>query len=354
MDYIHMIRTHKQHLNLKFLIKKMTAFLLLILTVGIHAACAQQKDWLHFKPNAGTAKGKKVVLVSGDEEYRSEESMPMLAKILTTHHGFETFVLFAIDPKTKQINPEYQHNIPGLENLKDADLLIIATRFRELPDAQMKHIDSYLKAGKPVIGLRTATHAFNFNKDSKSPYKHYGYSEKSAEWKGGFGGLVLGETWVNHHGDHGKEGTRGLINGLEVEAKNPILLGVKDIWVPSDVYGIRNNLANAQVLVFGQPTAGMTAESPVNWHKTIMPVAWTKQYQLPGGQQGKVFASTMGSSIDLKSADLRRLVVNAAYSLVGLENVIKEDFNVNPVGHFEAHMFGFGTYEKGKYPKDYQ
>lgn len=333
--------------------KLATLFLLFLIAVT-NAACAQQKEWLHFKPDASKAKAKKVVLVSGDEEYRSEESMPMLAKILTTHHGFETVVLFAIDPNSKQVNPEFQKNIPGLSNLKDADLMIIATRFRELPDDQMKHIDDYLNSGKPVIGLRTATHAFNFAKESKSPYKHYAYNEQSEAWKGGFGGLVLGETWVNHHGVHGKEGSRGLINGLEVEAKNPILLGVKDIWVPSDVYGIRNKLEGARILVFGQPTSGMTAESPVNWQKTIMPVAWTKDYQIPGGKKGQVFTTTMGSSIDLKSADLRRLIVNATYSLLGLSSAIKEDLNIDPVGNFEARMFGFGIYEKGKYPKDYQ
>ncbi len=349
-----MIQRNKYIDNLNLWTAKSATILLLFLLTINSWACAQQQEWLHFKPQTSKAKAKKIVLVSGDEEYRSEESMPMLAKLLTTHHGFETVVLFAIDPNTKQINPEYQKNIPGLSNLKDADLMIIATRFRELPDDQMKHIDDYLKAGKPVIGLRTATHAFNFAKESKSPYKHYAYNEKSEAWKGGFGGIVLGETWVNHHGDHGKEGSRALINGLEAEAKNPILLGVKDIWVPSDVYGIRNKLDGARILVFGQPTLGMNADSPLNWRKAIMPVAWIKDYQIPGGKKGRVFTTTMGSSIDLKSADLRRLIINATYWALEQSEAIKEDLNVNPVGNFEANMFGFGTYEKGKYPKDYQ
>ena len=339
---------------LSFWTNKLVLIAFLSISLGLSNCVAQQNNWLHFTPEKAQAKNKKVVLISGDEEYRSEESLPMLAKILTQKHGFETFVLFAINPETKQIDPEYQKNIPGLENLQNADLMIIASRFRELPDEQMKHVDNFLKAGKPVIGLRTATHAFNFAKDSKSSYKHYGYNNQEGEWKGGFGGFVLGETWINHHGDHGTEGSLGLVNGLQVNAKNPILLGVEDIWVPSDVYGIKNNLKQSEILVFGQPTLGMTAESPVNRKKSIMPVAWTKDYQTPGGKKGKVFTTTMGSSIDLLDKNLRRLIVNASYWAVGLENEIKPDSNVDPVSEFKPIMFGFGTHIKGKYPKDYQ
>lgn len=348
---IHNLRTGK---NFKNSSSRLILFLFLALSFSLQNCFAQQNNWIHYTPEKGQDKGKKIVLISGDEEYRSEESLPMLAKILTQKHGFETVVLFSINPSNNQIDPEFQKNIPGIENLENADLMIIATRFRELPDAQMKFVDNYLKAGKPVIGLRTATHAFNFSKESKSPYKHYGFGTAEGEWKGGFGGLVLGETWINHHGDHGKEGALGLINGLEVNAKNPILLGVGDIWVPSDVYGINNNLRNAHILVFGQPTLGMTADSPVNKKKTIMPVAWTKDYQLPGGKKGKAFTTTMGASIDLLDQNLRRLIVNATYWAVGLENEIKADFNVDPIGNYKPIMFGFGTHIKGKYPKDYK
>lgn len=320
------------------------------------AFCQQQEEFLVFQPKQGIDNGKKVVLISGDEEYRSEESMPMLAKILSQTHGFKSVVLFAIDADTKQINPENQNNIPGLHHLEDADLMIIATRFRQLPDNQMKWIDEYLKQGKPVIGLRTATHAFNYNKESKSVYKHYGYNESSADWRGGFGRVVLGETWINHHGDHGTEGARGLVNGLEVAKKNPILNGVKDIWVPTDVYGIREDIISrgAQVLVYGQPTSGMNEEAPINWKKTLMPLAWTNTYSIPGGQQGKVFTTTMGASIDFVNEDLRRLVVNACLWAVDLLEANDQATNVEIVGAFEPTMFGFGTYQKGLSPSDFK
>ena len=106
------------------------------------------------------------MLVSGDEEYRSEEGLPQLAKILATRHGFKATVLFAIDPADGTINPNQSDNIPGLEALESADLLVLLTRFRRLPDEQMKHIVDYVESGKPIVALRTATHAFD-NKSSE-------------------------------------------------------------------------------------------------------------------------------------------------------------------------------------------
>ena len=86
--------------------------------------------------------------------------------------------------------------------------MIIFTRFRDLPDEQMKHIVDYVESGKPIVGMRTATHAFNI-KPGKT-YAKYSLAT-SKEWDGGFGRQVLGETWINHHGKHGKQSTRGII-----------------------------------------------------------------------------------------------------------------------------------------------
>src|SRR5580698_1774947 len=127
----------------------------------LFAPAAMPAQGVVYQGGDGPGKGKHIVLISGDEEYRSEEGLPQLGKILAKHHGFKCTVLFAIDPKDGTINPNVNNNIPGLEALKDADLMIIATRFRNLPDEQMKHIVDYVESGKPVIGMRTATHAFN-------------------------------------------------------------------------------------------------------------------------------------------------------------------------------------------------
>ena len=166
-----------------------------LIPLQAHAA----DPWVVYPGGDGPGKGKSVVLISGDEEYRSEEALPQLAKILSKHHGFRCTVVFAVG-KDGTIDPNRQDNIPGLEALRKADLMIIATRFRNLPDDQMKEIVDYVESGRPVIGLRTATHAFAI-KGSKTYAR---YTHDSKEWSGGFGRQVLGETWINHHGSHGR------------------------------------------------------------------------------------------------------------------------------------------------------
>src|SRR2546430_14802136 len=111
-------------------------FLSMFLTAALHA----EEQWVTYDGSEGPGKGKHIVLISGDEEYRSEEALPQLGKILAQHHGFQCTVLFAINPKTGMINPNVNDNIPGLESLKNADLMVIFTRFRNLPDDQMKDI----------------------------------------------------------------------------------------------------------------------------------------------------------------------------------------------------------------------
>jgi type 1 glutamine amidotransferase len=312
--------------------------------------------WLTLAGAEGPGKGKKIVLVSGDEEYRSEEALSQLARILATHHGFDCKVLYAIDPASGEISPNEQKNIPGLEALRDADLLVIATRFRNLPDEQMKEFDDYLRAGKPVIGMRTATHAFNVPKGRA--YSHYGngYGGEKQEWADGFGRLVLGEKWISHHGHHGKESTRGLI---APDAKDhPILRGIADgeIWGPTDVYGVRLPLpGDSQPLVLGQVLAGMTPESePVAGKKNepMMPVAWTKTYAIEGGPSGRVFTTTMGAATDLVAEGTRRMLVNACYWATGLEDAIPTKSCVDIVGTFEPTPFGFNGARKGLKPGD--
>ncbi len=310
--------------------------------------------WLQFSPPAGQANGKHIVLVGGDEAYRSEESLPMLAKILAERHGFRTTVLFSINPETQFVDPNYHQNIPGLDLLSSADLMIIATRFRELPDVQMEHIHKYLVAGKPVIGLRTATHAFHYSRNPNNKFAKYGFKSTKKGWEGGFGKRILGENWVNHHGANAKEGTRALINGLEVADANPILKGINDIWTTTEVYGIKSLPTNSKVLLWGQGTEGMTPSSPGIWTRSIMPVAWTRTYISESGKTGRVFTTTMGAAIDFISEDLRRLVVNASYWAVGMERIIPAKSNVDFVGSYQPTMFGMDGFKKGKKPEDFK
>ncbi len=317
-------------------------------------AWSQSPAWLDFKPDARLDRKKHIVLIAGDEAYRSEESLPMLAKLLATRHGFRTTVLFSTDPQTNFVNPDEHQHIKGLEKLAGADLVVLATRFREYPDEQMAYFDQYLNSGKPIIGIRTATHAFRYNKNPESRFARYGFTSKQKGWEGGFGKRILGETWVSHHGANGKEGTRALIDGVKQAAGHPVLRGVKEIWGITDVYGIKNLPADAEVLLWGLPVDGLEKESGGVWGKSVMPLAWTRQYTADSGKKGKVFVTTMGASMDFLNEDLRRLFINACYWATGLESSIPEQADVAIVGKYEPTMFGFEMYQKGKKPEDFK
>ncbi len=314
---------------------------------GLPLAASAQ---IEYAPKDGPGGGKHVVLLAGDEEYRSEEGLPMLAKVLSQRHGFKATVVFPIDPKTGVIDPNNQRNLPGLDRLKDADCAIMLWRFRNPAPDDLKHFADYFEAGKPIIALRTSTHAFNI-KEPDSPYAKWDWQSQKP-WPGGFGQHVLGDTWINHHGDHGSEATRGVIApGAE---GNPLLRGVSDVFGPSDVYGIKNLPSDATVLLLGQVVAGMKpTDPPVEGSKNnpMMPLAWTRAYKHENGVSNKIMTTTMGAATDLESEGLRRLLVNTVYAFAGLE--VPENADVTPIGEYKPTAFGFNTFVKDIKPEEH-
>lgn len=316
------------------------------------------RAWSVFPGEGGPGERHRIVLISGDEEYRSEEALPQLAAILSTRHGFDCVVLYAIGADG-MIDPDHRANIPGLGQLATADLAIIATRFRDLPDGQMAHIDGYLRAGKPVIGLRTATHAFNL---SSPTYAHYTWNHAGHDnplgGPGGFGRQILGETWIAHHGAHGRESTRGLV--APDARDHPIARGLRDadIWGPTDVYRVRLPLPEARTpVVLGQVLAGMTPDAePLDTDKNdpLMPIAWTGAYAVGDGPRGRVFTTTMGAATDLVAPGTRLMLVNAVYWALGLEERIPgTGCDARPVGDYRPTAFGFGGFVAGRRPTDF-
>jgi len=305
---------------------------------------------ISFEGGEGPGKGKTIVLLSGDEEYRSEEALPMLAKLLSSHYGYSTTVLFSVN-EAGEIDPTKGASITGAAALDSADLVILSLRFRNWPAEDMKHFDGYVKSGKPIIALRTSTHAFNIT-DKNSPFHHYTWDAKDGEWPGGFGKQILGETWVAHHGDHKKEATRGIIP--DTAKNNPLLNGVSDVFGTTDVY-TANPPADATILMLGQVLEGMNPnDAPVTGKKNdpLQPIAWTREHKHKDGATNKVFTTTMGAATDLTNEGLRRLIVNAALSLTGVE--VPEKANVEIVGDYQPTMYGFGSFKKGTKPEDYQ
>lgn len=320
---------------------------ILRLAVALVPAYLPAQTVLEYQGGTGPGAGKRIVLIAGEEEYRSEETLPMLAKILAGRFGFHCTLLFSQNA-AGAIDPDALENIPGLAAVGEADLLVLSIRFRELPDSDMKRIVDYLDAGKPIIGIRTATHSFNYVKRPASPYSKWSF--QSASPQGGFGRAVLGQTWVNHWGIHGSQSTRGLVRAAAKDL--PILRGVQDVWGPSDVYEAASLPADAQVLLDGQVLSGMKPGDAPLASKATMPICWTRAVPAANGKVARVFATTIGAATDFQSEDLRRLFVNACFWSLEMETSIPPRADVDYMASYAPSNFGFGGFRKGVKPSD--
>lgn len=333
----------------------LTAFTVLSTLVlsGAHPVPESPK-WLTYPGGEGPGKGKHIILIAADQEYRSEQAMPMMAGILSKHHGFDCTVLFGVNGKgevdpTLPVYPkkgkeaEFQeHNIPGLEHLASADLVIFFHRLLTLPDDQLKKIVTYLDSGKPVIALRTANHGFR----RSLPYKMNGKNVN-------FGRDLLGGAFMGHHGRWHADSTRGTI--VKELKDHPIVKGVKDVWGPSDVYRTYKEGTSlpegCTALVWGQPLMGRSPDDEPNTQKIPLPVAWFKHWETNEGKKARVFNTTMGSAKDLESAGLRRLIINAAYWGMNLEEKITPDRSVEYTAPYSPLASGFNYQKLGVVPK---
>jgi putative membrane-bound dehydrogenase-like protein len=302
---------------------------------------------LTYEGGDGIGHGKHIVFVAGDHEYRSEESLPALARLLAKHHGFKCTVLFNIDPESGEIVAGTPSNIPHMEALDTADLAVVFLRFQNLPAEQMRHFDEYLKRGGPVVGLRTATHAFQI--PGGQPFAKYDYRSKESGYELGFGHQVLGQTWVGHYGRNHQQSTR--ITVIEAMQSHPILRGVKNVWVQAG--GYVGKPVDGEILTMAQPLNGMTPDSAPSETQPPMPSEWTRTYKSESGKVARVFTSLYGTPEDLTNDGYRRLICNGVFWAVGLEDKITPDMNVSTVGPFQPNTFGNQTHARGIKPEMY-
>ena len=309
---------------------------------------AAGEDHLVFEGSDGPGKGKHLVFLAGDEEYRSEEALPLMAQILSKQ-GFRCTVLFSVNPDGI-VNPDNGASLAHSVALDSADALIMSLRFRKWDDASMQRFEKALERGVPIVALRTSTHAFNFPGNSK--WTKYSYNAKAATgWEKGFGRQVLGETWVSHHGKHKVEGTRSVV--ADANKKHPVLNGVGTIFVTTDVYGAKP-LQPSTTLLNGQVTQTLDSKSAAVEGKKNDPMqalAWVREYTQKNGKKNKVFTTTMGAASDLTDENLRRLVTNAIYWGLGLEVPAKAEVNIS--GSYNPSPYSFKAYKVGLKPKDF-
>ena len=309
----------------------------------------------------GPGAGKHIVFLAGDHEYRSEEILPAMARLMAWHHGFLTTTLFTLNDEGF-IEPG-SSNMRGLQVLEDADLVVMGLRFQDFPQEEMQHFVDYLERGGPVIGIRTSTHAFA---GIEGPFERFNWNYEGEDWHLGFGRQVLGETWAGHYGTNHQQSSNLLIE--EGMGEHPILTGVGRFeaagmpgetpfahvvsggyWAdPQEPY---------QTLVRGVVLTGMDADAAPDPEKERAPVAWTRTYAGTGAGDAtappaRVFTTTHGASEDFLDDGFRRMMVNAAFWALGMEDAISSDLPIDFVGPYHPATYAFDGFRIGVRPSD--
>ncbi|WP_375446050.1 ThuA domain-containing protein [uncultured Fibrella sp.] len=266
-----------------------TAGLLALTQLGLPEAIASR-----LKPAGSKADKPYVVFVTGDHEYSGEQTLPLIAAELEKNYGMQTNVLKSAP------NQNGEKDIPGLETLKDADLAVFFLRWRQLPQEQLDYIDTYLKSGKPVMGFRTTSHAFNYPAgDPRVRWNSFGEFAFGAP--PGWGGAAK-------HTHYGHKSTTD-VTVIPEAAKNPILRGVApEFHAASWLYRVLPDYPakGAVPLLMGKS---------VNPDKEAIdnPVAWTWKNEWGG----RAFFTTLGHPEDFQVQSFQRLVINAIHWSLG-------------------------------------
>jgi type 1 glutamine amidotransferase len=285
-----------------------------------------------------------IVFIMGDEEYRSEESMPMLASILERELGARTSLCFSVD-SLGYIDPNRSDYIEGLEALADADLMVMFTRFRVLPGAQLQLIKDYVESGRPIVGFRTSTHAFLYKEDSSLMYMNNEWPTK-----------VFGQQWITHHG-HFDDGEQRLTSVYKVdEVDHEILNG----FMPFDAYSWLYHVDGGDWKLYGDSKPLLMGKSLKSNHKMnnrldqfpmVNPIAWTKSYSGESGNTSRVFFTTLGHPYDFKEESMRKLALNGIYWALNIP-IPKQGVNAEMASPYHPNNSGFGMkYKQGIKPE---
>ncbi|HWG42453.1 MAG TPA: ThuA domain-containing protein [Gemmataceae bacterium] len=225
-----------------------------------------------------------LVMLLAEYEYQTNRTLPEFAH---KHLGKDFRVSTVFGNEKKNAN-----DLPGIEALNDADIVLISMRRRALPEKQMEIVRQFVSRGKPVVGIRTASHAFSL-RGSKPP-------EGCATWEA-FDAEVFGGHYTNHHG----VGPKVDIKAAEKAADHPILQGVHlaELHGNGSLYQVRPLAKSTTAILIGSIP-----------DKPAEPILWTNATKAGG----RVVYTSLGHPDDFKEAAFNRLLSNALHWAAGL------------------------------------
>jgi type 1 glutamine amidotransferase len=231
-------------------------------------------------PHAGDTR-PHVVFVIAEQEYNSEESLPAFCRRHLAKDCRSTFV-FARGHQGEQRN-----DVPGLEALRDADLLVLGMRRRALPVVQMDHLERYIRSGKPIVAIRTSIVPFQVD---SAPPGHVIWRDFDRE--------VLGCHYQGYDPESRNTGCQ--VRLAPDAAGHPVLKGIEPpaFQSPSWLYKQRPLAGTTTVLMLGRWADDQPEE----------PVAWTNTHQ-----GARVFYTTLGHPDDFQLPQFNQLLRNAIW-----------------------------------------
>ncbi|HEV3006470.1 MAG TPA: isochorismatase family protein [Pirellulales bacterium] len=226
-----------------------------------------------------------VVLLIGEDEYQTDRTLPAFADSELADRGLRLTVIHA--------NPHDLNDFPGLEALESAEALFVSVRRRTPPAEQLARIRAFVEAQKPVVGIRTASHAFSLRNDQPPPAGHAAWPEFDAQ--------VLGGHYVGHHAAPAAGSPKTLARTLPEMKDHPVLA-----QVPAGEFSVGSSLYKTSPLA---PSATALVMGRVEGIDQTEPVAWTNMNE----KGGRVFYTSLGHVDDFALPAFRRLLVNGVF-----------------------------------------
>ena len=229
-------------------------------------------------------KRPNLLIIMAEREYKTDQTLPAFAQ---KHLGH----LFKVD--YVHASETERNDLPGIEAIDEADIILVSVRRRLLPSAKMKLLLDFAGNGKPIVAIRTASHAFAMRKKGE-------WKDDLVEWSG-FDHKIIGGNYTGHHGN----GPRVALSSPAGAKVHPILKGV-DL---SKLQGCGSLYKTAPLAKSARELVRGTIEG-----KTPEAIAWTNKTSFGG----RVFYTSLGHVDDFAQPGMNILLRNALCWAAGL------------------------------------